>query len=262
MAKKYIDTSDTTTGLTYVFKKILAFVANYAKKDLSNVSDSTIASKVAAAGAGIPTVTTEGTGAAYTATVPGISALSTGLTITIIPHTDSTQTSPTLNVNGLGAKSIRQLLGGESATTVAGASTSWLAAGKPVTVQYDGTQWRVSFTRADASNLYGTVSVAKGGTGATTAEAALANLGAEAKHSTVTASLPVAGWDSTNNTQTINVTGVTADNTVIVAPDPSSQEAWGKAQIVCTAQAANSLTFTCKSVPTAALTANIVILGG
>lgn len=257
MATKYIDTS----GLTYIFQKIFALVANYAKKDLSNVSNSDIASKVAAAGAGIPTVTTEGTGAAYTATVPGISALSTGLTITIIPHTVSTQTSPTLNVNGLGAKSIRQLLGGGSASTVAGASTSWLAAGKPVTVQYDGAQWRVDFTRADASNLYGTVAVAKGGTGATTASAALTNLGAEGKHSTVTASLTATGW-GTNNTQTINVTGVTADNTVLVAPDPSSQEAWGKAQVVCTAQAAGKLTFTCKSVPTAALTANIVILGG
>lgn len=258
MAIKYIETS----GLTYIFQKIFALVANYAKKDLSNVSNSDIASKVAAAGAGIPTVTTEGTGAAYTATVPGITALSTGLTITIIPHTVSTQTSPTLNVNGLGAKSIRQLLGGGSASTVAGASTSWLAANKPVTVQYDGAQWRVDFTRADASSLYGTVAVAKGGTGGTSASTARANLGAEAKHSTVAASLTTAGWDSTNKTQTINVTGVTADNTVLVAPDPSSQEAWGKAQVVCTAQAAGKLTFTCKNVPTAAVTANIVILGG
>lgn len=257
MATKYIDTS----GLTYIFHKIFALVANYARKDLSNVSNSAFAFKVAASGAGVPTVTTEGTGAAYTATVRGITALSTGLTITIIPHTVSTQTSPTLNINGLGAKNIRQLLGGGSASTVAGASASWLAAGKPVTVQYDGTQWRVDFTRADASSLYGTVAITKGGTGATSAAAALTNLGAEGKHSTVTATLSATSW-GTSNTQTISVTGVTADNTVLISPDPSSQEVWGKAQIVCTAQAAGSLTFTCKSVPTAAVTANIVILGG
>ena len=256
--KKYPDIA----GITHIFEKVFAYVSNYAKKDLSNVSNSTIASKVAAAGAGIPTVTTEGTGAAYTASVPGITALNTGLTITIIPHTVSTQTSPTLNVNGLGAKSIRQLLGAGSASTAAGASPAWLAAGMPVTVQYDGTQWRVGFTRADASTLYGTLPGAKGGTGGTTAGAALANLGAEAKHKTVAASLLVAGWGSTNKTQTINVTGVTASNTVFVAPDSASQEVWGKAGIVCTAQAAGSLTFACKSVPTAAVTANIVILGG
>ena len=82
----------------------------------------------------------------------------------------------------------------------------------------------------------------------------------ESKHAAKTATLTAAGWS--NKTQTVAVEGVTASNTVFVAPDSASQEVWGKAGIVCTAQAAGSLTFTCKSVPTAAVTANIVILGG
>lgn len=83
---------------------------------------------------------------------------------------------------------------------------------------------------------------------------------AELKHTTKTATLTAAGWS--DKSQTVTVEGVTASNTVFVAPAPSSQEVWGKAQIVCTAQAAGSLTFTCKNAPTAAVTANIVILGG
>ena len=82
----------------------------------------------------------------------------------------------------------------------------------------------------------------------------------ELKHAAKTATLTAAGWS--DKSQTIAVEGVTASNTVFVAPAPASQEIWGKAQIVCTAQSAGSLTFTCKNAPSAAVTANIVILGG
>ena len=82
----------------------------------------------------------------------------------------------------------------------------------------------------------------------------------ESKHTTKTATLTAAGWS--DKSQTVSVEGVTASNTILVAPDSASQEVWGKAGIVCTAQSAGSLTFKCKSVPTAAVTANIVILGG
>ena len=82
----------------------------------------------------------------------------------------------------------------------------------------------------------------------------------ESKHATKTATLTAAGWS--DKSQTVTVESVTASNTVFVAPASDSQEVWGKAQIVCTAQSAGSLTFTCKNAPTAAVTANIVILGG
>lgn len=55
---------------------------------------------------GIPVVTTSGTGAAYTATVPGVTELTNGLALIILPNVSNTAVSPTLNVNGLGAKKI------------------------------------------------------------------------------------------------------------------------------------------------------------
>lgn len=71
--------------------------------------------------------------------------------------------------------------------------------------------------------------------------------------------LTVAGWS--NNTQTVTVTGVTATNTVFVSPAPASAADYAAAGIVCTAQAADSLTFTCTTVPTNAITVNVVIMG-
>ena len=78
----------------------------------------------------------------------------------------------------------------------------------------------------------------------------------------VSVTLTAAGWDSSTKTQTCTVSGVTASNIVIVAPSPDSQDAYTKAGVKCTAQAENSLTFTCKSVPTETLTVNIVIMNG
>lgn len=71
--------------------------------------------------------------------------------------------------------------------------------------------------------------------------------------------LTVAGWS--NNTQTVTVTGVTATNTVFVSPAPASASDYAAAGIICTAQSANSLTFTCTTVPTNAITVNVVIMG-
>lgn len=82
--------------------------------------------------------------------------------------------------------------------------------------------------------------------------------GYQPQHTTATCSLTVAGW--TNNTQTVSAAGVTATNTVIVAPAPESIVAWAAAGVICTAQAAGSLTFTCTTAPTEALTANVLIL--
>ena len=73
-----------------------------------------------------------------------------------------------------------------------------------------------------------------------------------------TGTLTVAGWS--DGSQTITVSGVTASGNVLVAPSPASQEAYAAAGIKCTAQAANSLTFTCKTAPTEALTVNVVLL--
>ncbi len=122
-------------------------------------------------------ITTAGSGAAYTATVQGITALTAGACFIMIPHTDSTTTAPTLNVNGLGAKTIRQQLSTNNAITVPFKEAGVIASGKPVPVMYNGTFWVAEITRPDANNLYGTTPIESGGTGGTTAEKARTNLG-------------------------------------------------------------------------------------
>ena len=75
-----------------------------------------------------------------------------------------------------------------------------------------------------------------------------------------TVSLPAASWNS--KAQTVTVNGVTAANDLLVAANPSCLEAWNKAGVYASAQTANTITFNCTTVPTAALTANIMILEG
>ena len=123
---------------------------------------------------------------------------------------------------------------------------------------YDGTYWIADLDRPNATDIYGTVPVANGGTGATTADGALTALGAQAKHIPVPVTLSASGWS--NLAQTVSVDGVTADNTVVIAPAPASHDAYTEAGVKCSAQASGELTFTCADVPTVELTVNVVIL--
>lgn len=73
-----------------------------------------------------------------------------------------------------------------------------------------------------------------------------------------TATLTVAGWSS--STQTVNVTGVTATNQVIVAPDPTYMDDYAEKGIYCSGQGSGTLTFTCGTTPTASITVNVLIM--
>lgn len=77
----------------------------------------------------------------------------------------------------------------------------------------------------------------------------------------VAVTLTASGWSS-SKTQTVTVTGVLADETKqLITPTPaaSSQAAYYNAGIRCTGQAADSLTFTAKTIPTADLTVYVTI---
>ena len=75
-----------------------------------------------------------------------------------------------------------------------------------------------------------------------------------------TITLTASAWS--NNAQTVTVNGVLADETKqLIQPMPAmaSQSAYYGAGVLCSGQAANSLTFTCQTVPTADLTVYIVM---
>lgn len=76
-----------------------------------------------------------------------------------------------------------------------------------------------------------------------------------------TATLTTSGWSS--NSQTVTVNGVVANSSaqlIYVSPaNKASATAWGEAGVFCSAQGANSLTFTCDSTPSANISVNISI---
>ncbi|MBR4420170.1 MAG: hypothetical protein IKT32_04755 [Clostridia bacterium] len=75
-----------------------------------------------------------------------------------------------------------------------------------------------------------------------------------------TSTITLASADWSSHAQTKTVSGVTADNTVIVAPAAASAADYAAAEILCTAQAANSLTFSCTTDPANNISVNVVIL--
>lgn len=119
---------------------------------------------------GVDLIKATGNGNAYTATIPNVTALKRGMIITIIPDTTSTATIPNLNVNGLGAKNIKQRISTNTSLTVEAGNASWMIANKPVPLLFDGTQWVTITGRAAAQDLYGTVPLEKGGTGVNSLE--------------------------------------------------------------------------------------------
>lgn len=124
-------------------------------------------------------VTTTGSGSAYSATIPGITELTAGLSILVEPHTTSSSNAPTLNVNGLGNKQIKRRLSGGTGTIVAVSADTQFYARRAIRLTYDSLGYWIAddYTKPQASDLYGTVPISSGGTGATTAEAALVKLG-------------------------------------------------------------------------------------
>ena len=74
---------------------------------------------------------------------------------------------------------------------------------------------------------------------------------------TTTATLTTAWWS--NGEQTVNVTWVTTSNTVIVSPDPTSINDYALNSVYCSAQGSGTLTFSCNTVPSWAITVNVLI---
>lgn len=70
--------------------------------------------------------------------------------------------------------------------------------------------------------------------------------------------LTVSGWS--NKAQTVEASGVTAENTVIICTNPANATEYTESVVRCSDQNENSLTFTCDEVPTKDLLVNVLIL--
>ena len=112
-------------------------------------------------------------GVAYTATVPGITELITGVSFIMIPGKTSTSTTPTINVNGLGDMPVRRKLSSIYASVQNGYTANWLYSGIPRRLVYDGRArvgtitgcWIVEgCNKPAAADLYGSVTDAKNAT--------------------------------------------------------------------------------------------------
>ena len=104
-------------------------------------------------------------GVTYTCTVPEITTLTAGASFIGVPNIASTSPVVTLDVNGLGAKSLRRRVSTGSATTTTGYTADWLSASKPLRIMYDGLFWVVDIVQPYAADLMGVVPIANGGTG-------------------------------------------------------------------------------------------------
>lgn len=134
---------------------------------------------VVSRGRSVPVVTT-GTGDAYEATVEGIDKLEAGISFKMMPHTESTSSTPTLNVNGLGARTIVPRLASEETRNHINnyeGPENWISANFPVEVVFDGVLWFADMVVSNARALNGKVPIANGGTGVGTREEALKALG-------------------------------------------------------------------------------------
>lgn len=121
---------------------------------VDNTSDANKSVKYAKSATANNPIKTTGTGAAYAAIVDGITALTIGVKFTMVPHVTSTTMAPTLNVNSLGAKSIRMRLTSSTTATIQLTSASFLTANKPVNVMYDGTYWVIDdFAQPDVEKV-------------------------------------------------------------------------------------------------------------
>lgn len=196
--------------------------------------------------AGVYTVTASSTdGVAYTATVPGIDSLTAGASFIMVPNIKSDSTAPTLNVNGLGAKTLRRRLSSIATTTVQGYTKTWLAVNKPFSVIYDGTYWIVEgMEQPVGADIYGTVPKATADAdGNVFAEtyATIAKL--QSMLPKVTTINLLAGWGGTSSPyyQDVTLPCCTETSVVDLQPTPTQLAEWQDAGLAFTTQSGNGI---------------------
>lgn len=110
-----------------------------------------------------PVAATSNDGITYNATVDGIDSLYIGLSFIMVPDHVSASTTAKLNVNNLGAKTLRLRGTGYTATTIAPTAANWMALSRPVRVTYNGMYWVADIVADAVSDFtYGTADLTAG----------------------------------------------------------------------------------------------------
>ena len=102
----------------------------------------------------INTITTEGTGEAYTATLPGLTEYYKGLTVLVCPHTASTAKMFTLDINGLGPRQVRQIDSSGGGVVIAPTNVGWFSKAQVHLLVYNGLRFTVMNSVPLASRTY------------------------------------------------------------------------------------------------------------
>lgn len=197
--------------------------------------------------------------------------------------------APTLNVQSTGAKYIKRI-GSTNA-----ARYEWQT-GEVLQFVYDGTYWVLTDAGIATTTYYGVTKLSSATNSTSNALAATASAvkaaydHASAKqdalvsgtniktvngesllgsgdltvggisYNTQTISISASAWSGTTATAASSI--VTATNDVIIAPAPASIAAWAAAGVYCSAQADGTLTFTCSTAPTEAVSVNVMAFEG
>ena len=77
---------------------------------------------------------------------------------------------------------------------------------------------------------------------------------------TTTVTIAASDWHIVTHECTKNVSGVTANNTVIVTYRPGYQEEYISSGVSCIRQDAGTLSFRCLKIPTSSITVNVMII--
>lgn len=156
------------------------------------------------------------------------------------------------------------LKGDEGGVIAATAGIDYMApptggtAGQVLTKTTDGQEWK----DAPKTTVPATTALLKGnGSGGLAAATPETDYASPVIMRKVT--LPAASWNSSTKQQSVTVTGVLADSTkqeVICSPvDESYDSAWNTCYVQCVGHGADSLTFQCDEIPTAAVEVFVAI---
>lgn len=198
----------------------------------------------AAIEAGVYTaVASSSDGVAYTSTVPGISELSAGASFIMIPDKTSASKEPTLDVNGLGAKTIRRRLSAITTSLQSGYSNTWISVNKPFQVVYDGNAWVVEgMAKPVGADVYGAVPQAiadASGNVITDTYATIAML--QSMLPKVTTITLASGWGGTASPyyQDVALSCATETSVVDLQPTPTQLATWQDEGWAFTTQSGN-----------------------